>query len=103
MREVSREWLEFLREQYPTGSRIRLTEMGEDPDPIPPGSMGTLDHIDDAGQFHIRWENGRSLALVIGAGAKRLEVRAPVKQVITQTEIFKHSDCKVVYGGLEDD
>ena len=65
MREVPREWLEFMREQYPKGSRIRLIEMADDPHPLPEGSTGTLDHIDDADSRALR-DNGRGLALVIG-------------------------------------
>lgn len=34
--------------------------------PIQAGSMGTLDCIDDAGQFHARWDDGRRMALIIG-------------------------------------
>lgn len=30
---------------------------------VPPGSKGTVDHVDDMGQIHMRWENGSSLAL----------------------------------------
>ena len=61
-----KEWLNFLREQYPKGSRIRLREMKDPYDPVEPGTMGTLNCIDAVGTFHCTWDNGRTLGLVIG-------------------------------------
>ena len=34
--------------------------------PVNDGALGTVDHVDDAGQIHMKWDNGRLLALIPG-------------------------------------
>ena len=50
------------QQKYPTGTRIKLIFM-DDPRPVEPGTCGIVDHVDGAGQLHMRWDNGRTLAV----------------------------------------
>ena len=52
-----------IKENYPRGTRIQLIQM-EDQWAVPSGTRGTVDFIDDQGQIHPKWDNGRSLAIV---------------------------------------
>lgn len=58
------------RLNYPPGTRLELISM-DDPQPILPGSRGTVDHVDDMGTIHMRWDSGRSLGLVPGEDSFR--------------------------------
>ena len=54
-------------DQLSIGSRIRLTSMPEDPDPIQPGELGTVTGIQpvlDFWQVEVSWDSGRKLSLV---------------------------------------
>ena len=57
---------EYAQRHYPPGTRIRLLEMSDDPNPVPAGSCGTVLAVDDAGQLLMQWDNGRSLSLIPG-------------------------------------
>ncbi|WP_024347470.1 DUF4314 domain-containing protein [Lacrimispora indolis] len=60
------EWLKFMKEQYPPGTRIRLVDMSDPYSPVPSGTEGSVNFIDDQCQLHMDWDNGRSLALIPG-------------------------------------
>lgn len=41
--------IEMMKQRYPEGTRICLDRMDNDPRPIPPGSKGTVQFVDDMG------------------------------------------------------
>ena len=58
------EQIKALRERYPAGTLIRLNHMDDPYAPVPPGTVGEVAFIDDAGNIHMHWQNGRSLSLI---------------------------------------
>jgi len=63
---MDRKMVNFIREQYPPGTRIRLNSMEDPYAPIAPGTEGVVDFVDDIGTIHMKWNNGRSLGIVPG-------------------------------------
>ena len=65
--QEAKDMVEFLRHQFPVGSRVRLISTPkDDPMPIAVGSEGTLERIEDNGEFRVQWDDGRSLIATPG-------------------------------------
>lgn len=79
-----------IKETYPSGTRIELISMEDPLEPIPSGMRGTVKVVDDIGQLHMHWDNGRSLAVVPGEDSFRKltpeEIEAE-NQIETETEV----------------
>lgn len=65
MRFPSRETVEHIRKEYPTGTRVELLRM-DDVQAPPIGTLGTVLGVDDTGSLLMRWDNGSGLNVVYG-------------------------------------
>ena len=54
------------KERYPAGTRIELIQMDDPWSSLRMGDRGTVYCVDDAGQIHMNWDRGSSLALIPG-------------------------------------
>ena len=61
----SRETVERVRRQYPSGTRVELVQM-DDPQAPPVGTLGTVLAVDDTGSLIMRWDNGSGLNVIYG-------------------------------------
>lgn len=85
--------------QYPSGTRLELIHMDDPYSPVPDGTRGTVNFVDDAGQLHMNWDNGRTLAVDTDVDT----FRKLTMDEIAEEEIAKgHSvvnlgdDCQIV-------
>ena len=62
-RELTPKEIAETRLNFPPDTRIELVHM-EDNWAVPSGTRGAVDYVDDAGQIHMKWDNGRTLAIV---------------------------------------
>ena len=71
MKLPSKEIVERLRRELPKGTGVELVLMNDDHVP-PPGTLGTVMHVDDIATIHVCWQNGSSLGLAFGEDVCRI-------------------------------
>ena len=62
----SRKQLEYLRGQYPSGTRVELISMNDPYSKLRTGDQGTITFFDDIGTAFVDWDCGSCLGLVFG-------------------------------------
>ena len=61
----SRDIVEKVKKEYPTGTRVELVKMDDLQAPAI-GTKGTVKGVDDTASIMVAWDNGSSLNVVYG-------------------------------------
>lgn len=61
----TQETIKRVKAKFPEGTRVKLVRM-QDPHAPAPGSLGTVQGVDDIGTIHVKWDCGSSLGVVLG-------------------------------------
>ena len=86
--EKQRNRAEYLKKAYPSGTRIVLNSMGNDPRPVESGTRGTVAVVDDIGTVHCKFDNGRRLGFIEGED----DFRALTAQELAEEENAQGED-----------
>lgn len=79
---------------YPPGTRLELISMGKDPDPVPPGTRGTVERVNSYGDIEMSWDNGRTLSLIPGEDSFR---KLTLEELEAEQELTAEQDT----GGMQ--
>ena len=86
--EKQRNRAEYLKKAYPSGTRIVLNSMGNDPRPVESGTRGTVAVVDDIGTVHCNFDGGRNLGFIEGED----DFRALTAQELAEEENAQGED-----------
>ena len=78
----------------PPGTRIVLDHMDDPYAPVKSGSRGSVQAVVDAGQIHMAWDNGRTLAVIPGVDTFRK--LTPQELAEEQQNSSKKPDCPLI-------
>ena len=82
------------KEMYPPGTRLELISMDDPYAPVPPGTRGTVQYVDDASQIGMKWDDGRTLSLIPGEDSFRK--LTPEESAEEQNENLNNEDIAPV-------
>lgn len=77
---------QIYKDAYPPGTRVMLLHMNDPYSPVEEGIRGTVKVVDDAGQLHMQWDNGRTLALVPGEDSFRKLTQEEIDQELRDAQ-----------------
>ena len=99
MNQFERERLRIQRTKqlYPPGTRIVLGEMSDPYSPVPPGTCGTVQAVDDMGTVHPVWDNGRTLGVIPGEDSFR---KLTQEELAEESQISEEAEEVQEEGGM---
>ena len=92
---MNQDKIKEIKQKYPKGTRIMLNSMDDSHHPVPSGTLGTVETVDDIGTIHMKWDNGQSLGLIVGEDSFYV-----IESFQNQEKIREADDPKMPYAGI---
>jgi len=94
MKNSEKQQVAMIQLNYPPGTRLILDHMDDPYAPVESGTRGSVQAVDDAGQIHMAWDNGRTLAVIPGVDIFRK--LTPQELAEEQQRGHQKPDCPLI-------